>query len=687
MSGADEARNHVRSAPRPRLLAAFLGSVIAAGLGLVVFSVSTVSLDDITAMDSGQVLALATCLVLIVLGEIRPVMGSSMADPLGVTLSTTFVFPVLLHFGLVPAVILHTIATLLAGLVARKAMIRNLFNVAQYALSVGAGWLVLAAAGIRPTLSDTWTPSTLSDLLLIVVVGAASFVVNDFLVATAIGLMAGISPWTQFRSDLRFQATVSAAQFGLAPLVAVLMEYAPAFVALTVVPMYAIHKSAAASVRSEHQAQHDDLTGLANRKRLIEQATEAINDALRTGEPCALFLLDLDRFKEVNDVLGHPVGDEVLRRVARRLEGALRPDDLVARLGGDEFAVLARRVRDAEAAVTIAERVRAALDAELVIDGQLIDLEGSIGVALVPDHATEYEVLFSRADVAMYLAKADRTGVEVYDSARDVNSTSRIGLISGLRNAIEQGEIELHYQPKASLADQTVTGVEALVRWNHPTRGLVPPDEFIPVAEQSGLMHRLTDVVLDLALTQVAKWQDQGMTVPVAVNVSFRDLLDQTMPTRLAGTLERHGLAPELLTLEITERVLTADMDRARITLQALCDLGVRLSLDDFGTGWSSLRLLRELPLAEIKIDRSFVSRAAVVEEDAVVVRATTRLAHGLGMHVVAEGIETAVAWQAIKDMNCDTAQGWHLARPMPSGRATEWLSERLLGRVPVGHP
>ena len=193
--------------------------------------------------------------------------------------------------------------------------------------------------------------------------------------------------------------------------------------------------------------------------------------------------------------------------------------------------------------------------------------------------------------------------------------------------------------------------------------------------------------MLDLALTQVAQWQEQGMTVPVAVNVSFRDLLDQTMPTRLAQTLERHGLAPELLTLEITERVLTADMDRARITLQALCDLGVRLSLDDFGTGWSSLRLLRELPLAEIKIDRSFVSRAAVVEEDAVVVRATTRLAHGLGMHVVAEGIETAVAWQAIKDMNCDTAQGWYLARPMPGARATEWLSERLLGRVPVGHP
>jgi len=579
----------------------------------------------------------------------------------------------------VPAVILHAVATVLTGLIEGKALWRNMFNVGQYVLSAAAGWAVLAVLGEQPTLSDTWTPSTLGDLARIVCVAVACFVVNDGLVATAIGLIDGVSPWRAFVSDLRFQAVVSSAQYALAPLVAVLMQHAPAFVTLTIVPMYAIHRSAAASLRSEHQAQHDDLTGLANRKRLVTQTTAAIADSLRTGQPCALFLLDLDRFKEVNDVLGHPVGDEVLRQVAARLEAALRPDDLVARLGGDEFAVLVRQVRDAEAAVAIAQRVRAALDVELVLDGQLIDLEGSVGVALVPDHAVEYEVLFSRADVAMYLAKSDRTGVEVYDPSRDVNSTARVGLISGLRNAIESGGIELHYQPKARLRDQSVTGVEALVRWNHPTRGLVPPDEFIPVAEQSGLMHRLTDLVLDQALEQVGRWRAQGMTVPVAVNVSLRDLLDETLPSRLARQLERHGLEPELLTLEITERVLTADTDRPRLTLQALRDLGVRLSLDDFGTGWSSLRLLRELPLAEIKIDRSFVSRAAVVEEDAVVVRATTRLAHGLGLHVVAEGIETPVTWSAIADMACDTAQGWHLARPMPAPEATRWLAERLL--------
>ncbi|KQX69625.1 bifunctional diguanylate cyclase/phosphodiesterase [Angustibacter sp. Root456] len=692
MGAGGDARNSVRSADRPHQLAAYVATVVVAGLAVLVGAAAGLRPGDLWAMPHGQQLALATCFVLVVLGELRPVIGSHVHDPMGVALSATFVFPVLLHFGLLPAAVLHAVATVVAGTVERRAWWRTLFNVGQYTLSVTAGWAVLAALGIHPSLATPWTPTTLLDLLLVGVVALSCFAVNDALVAVAVSLVSGQSPWTALLSDLRFQSMVSSAQFGLGPLVVVLMEHAPAYVVLTIVPMYAIYRSAAASRRSEHQALHDDLTGLANRAMLVLQAEKAIEEALRTGEPCALYLLDLDRFKEVNDVLGHPVGDQVLRSVATRLEGALRPDDLVARLGGDEFAVLARRVPDAASAVVIGERLRTALDAELVIDGQLIDLEGSIGVAMVPDHASEYEVLFSRADVAMYLAKADRAGVQVYDPRRDANSASRIGLISGLRHAIEHGEIELHYQPKARLGDQSVCGVEALVRWNHPVRGVVPPDDFIPVAEQSGLMHRLTEVVLDLALAQVRMWQDAGMDVPVAVNVSFRDLLDMTLAARLADLLTRHGVAPSLLTLEITERVLTADMERARLTLQSLRDLGVRLSLDDFGTGWSSLRLLRELPLAEIKIDRSFVSRAAVVEEDAVVVQATTRLAHGLGLHVVAEGIETAVTWNAIADMACDSAQGWHIARPMPARTATTWLAERLLdGRLadeaPAAHP
>ena len=679
MSGTSAARNDVQHAPRPVLLACYLSGVTALGLGLLATALLRFDRGSLLTMTGGATLALVTCFALVVLGELRPVISSRSIDPMGVALSTTFVFSVLLHFGVVPAMVLHTLATLLSGAVGRHAVRRTLFNVAQYVLTNAAGWAVMVALGFVPSLADPWTPTSLRDLAVVVVVAAACFATNDLLVATAVALFAGESPLRELLTDLRFQLTVSSAQYGLAPLVAVLMQNAPALVALAVVPMLAIHRSVAASAESHRQATHDDLTGLANRKLLVTRSRAAVAEALRTGEPCALLLLDLDRFKEVNDVLGHPVGDEVLRQVAARISASVDQDAVVARLGGDEFAVLLPRVRDAEQACEVAHRVVAVLDDELEIDGQLIDVEASIGLALVPEHAAGYELLFSRADVAMYQAKADRTGVQVYDASRDEGSAARLGLISELRVALEQGQIELHYQPKATLADGSVAGVEALVRWRHPVRGLVPPDDFIPVAEHSGLMYRLTDVVIEMALLQTAAWQRAGMTVPMAVNVSFRDLLDPDFTQRLTHRLDAFGLDPGLLTLEITERVLTADMDRARTRLAALHAAGVRLSLDDFGTGWSSLRLLRELPVAEIKIDRSFVARVAVVEADAVVVRAVTSLAHGLGMQVVAEGVETALTWSTIADIGCDVAQGWHLARPMPGPAATAWLTERML--------
>jgi len=687
VTGAVDVRNDVALAVRPVLLAAYLSGVTAAGLGVLVIALARFDVDTLTTMTRGAILALVTSFALVVLGELRPVLGSHTVDPMGVALSTTFVFSVLLHFGVVPAMVLHTVATVLTGLVNGNAWRRTLFNLAQSVLTNVAGWLVLVALHRVPSLSNPWTPASLRDLAIIALVALACFATNDVLVAVAIALFEGGSPWQLLRSDLRFQAVVSGAQYGLAPLVAVLMQYAPALVVLSVVPMVAIHRSVAASSESHRQATHDDLTGLANRKLLVTAAQTAITESLRTGEPCALLLLDLDRFKEVNDVLGHPVGDEVLRQVAGRLSATLGPDDIVARLGGDEFAVLLPRVSGTAQACELAERMRTALDTELEIAGQLIDVEASIGLALVPEHAVEYEQLFSRADVAMYQAKADRIGIQVYDGARDENSAARLGLISELRIALELGQIELHYQPKARLADGGVAGVEALVRWRHPVRGLVPPDDFIPMAEQSGLMHRLTDVVVEMALEQTAAWRDAGMLVPMAVNVSFRDLLDPTFAARLTRRLERFDLDPGLLTLEITERVLFADMFRTQVTLAALSDVGVRLSLDDFGTGWSSLRLLRELPVAEIKIDRSFVSRVAVVDDDATVVRALTLLAHGLGLQVVAEGIETAATWSTIADIGCDTAQGWFVARPMPGEQATAWLAQRHRAAARSGRP
>ena len=670
-------RNQPRAAGRPRALRAYLSVVAGLGLLAIGWSAWSAHLGAVSGLSGEDALVILTCFVLVVLAELRPVFGFRSHDAVGVALSATFVFSMLLHFGTLPAMLLEAVATLLAGALHHKALSRILFNVGQYAITVTVGGAVLNALGRSPSLDAPWTPSTLSDVLIVGVVAAAYLVTNDLLVSAAVALFEDASLLAVLLADLRFEAVVSGAQYGLAPLVVVLMEHAPALIVLTIVPMFAIHHSAAASGESRRQATHDDLTGLTNRKGLIAETRRVLAYTQWQGSRSALILLDLDRFKEVNDALGHPVGDEVLRRVAERLTAALRPDDMVARLGGDEFAVLLRSVRDERAALEVAERLSQSLDERLEINGQLIDVEASIGIAIAPEHGIEYEGLMSRADIAMYQAKEDRSGAQVYDARRDASSSSRLGMLSALRLALASDELELHYQPKAHLADGSVAGVEALVRWRHPVRGLVPPDEFIPVAEQSGLMHRLTDAVLEMALRQVGEWSELGLDVPMAVNVSFRDLLDDQFADRLARRLGEQALEPGLITLEITERVLTSDMERALRTLDALRRLGVRLSLDDFGTGWSSLRLLRELPVSEIKIDRSFVSRVAVDDEDATVVRAIVGLAHGLGLGVVAEGIETAVTWDTIADLGCDAAQGWHIARPMPSVAATQWLTER----------
>jgi len=308
-----------------------------------------------------------------------------------------------------------------------------------------------------------------------------------------------------------------------------------------------------------------------------------------------------------------------------------------------------------------------------------MDVDVSIGIALCPQHGDEAEVLMRRADVAMYVAKGEQTGIEVYDVARDPNSPTRLGTVTALREALDHGQLELHYQPKVSLDDGTVVGVEALVRWQHPVRGLVPPDEFVPLAERTGLVHRLTAFVLREALDQVSDWWAHGLQVPVAVNVSMRDLQETDLAGLVAAELDAHHLPPTALVLEVTESVLAQDPGRAVATLRELADLGVSSSLDDFGTGYSSLLLLERLPVAEIKIDRSFVRRLDEEGGDPAMVRSIVGFAHGLGLSVVAEGVETSAAWKLLREMGCDVAQGYRVARPMAATPATQWLVERVV--------
>ncbi|MGD9954802.1 MAG: putative bifunctional diguanylate cyclase/phosphodiesterase, partial [Candidatus Nanopelagicales bacterium] len=482
-----------------------------------------------------------------------------------------------------------------------------------------------------------------------------------------------------FSEDWWFYAFSTLTPLAISPFVAVMAYQVPIMLPLLLVPLFAVYKTAAIARDSQHQALHDALTNLPNRVFLETRATAALDEARQSGDAVALFLLDLDRFKEVNDTLGHPAGDALLEVVARRLIGAVRPGDIVSRLGGDEFAVLLTDVEHATDAVEVAGRVRSALSEPVRLEGVLMDVDVSIGIAISPLHGQDFEQLMRRADVAMYVAKGEGTGVEVYDAARDPNSPARLGTVSALREGIEQNQLELHYQPKVSLRDGTVVGVEALVRWQHPDRGIVPPDEFIPLAERTGLVHQVTAYVLREGLGQAREWWDLGLHVPVAVNVSMRDLHETDLAGLVVAELDRHGLPPEAVVLEVTESVLVLDAARAVATLRELREIGVCASLDDFGTGYSSLLLLEQLPVDEVKIDRSFVRRLDEEGGDPAMVRSIVDFAHGLGLSVVAEGLETSHAWRLLREFGCDVAQGYRISRPMPSDQATQWLVERIV--------
>ncbi|HEX2293310.1 MAG TPA: EAL domain-containing protein [Gaiellaceae bacterium] len=432
---------------------------------------------------------------------------------------------------------------------------------------------------------------------------------------------------------------------------------------------------------NEHQALHDALTDLPNRTLFHDRVRHALASARREHVPVAVMIMDLDRFKEVNDTLGHASGDELLKQVGLRLAGTLRESDTVARLGGDEFGVLLPKVVDAQAAVAVAGKLRRSLEEPFAVHGLALQIEASVGIALFPDHGSDVQSLLQRADVAMYIAKEHPSGYEVYTRERDDYSPDRLTLLTELRRGIDRGELVLHYQPKADLRTGEITGVEALVRWRHPERGLIGPDEFIPAAQKTGVIGPLTLFVLDEALRQCRAWLLQGLQLPVAVNLSTRNLLDLHLPETVGELLARWEVPPSLLELEITESTILADPVRAMQILSRLGEMGIRLSIDDFGTGYSSLAYLKRLPVDELKIDRSFVQGMQENDNDAVIVRSTIDLGRNLGLRVVAEGVESSLAWNGLAQLGCDTAQGHYLSRPAPAEELTEWLRDRAATR------
>jgi len=423
----------------------------------------------------------------------------------------------------------------------------------------------------------------------------------------------------------------------------------------------------------EHHALHDALTDLPNRILLRDRLQQAILAGQREGNPLALLIMDLNRFREVNDTLGHHYGDLLLKQIGPRLKEILRTTATVARLGGDEFAVLLPSAR-AEGAIVVSEKILKALERPFSLEGQTVDVGASIGIALFPEHGSETDLLIQHAEVAMYAAKQSGSGHAVYASERDPHTTRRLALLSGLRQAIEQNQLYLLYQPKIDLCTGRPLGVEALARWQHPDLGPVAPDQFIPLAEQTGLIKPLTLWVLDAALRQCRVWREEGLEVRVAVNLSARNLQDPHLCQEVAWLLEAHDLPADLLELEITESVLMADPVRAMEILSELNGKGVHLAIDDFGTGYSSLGYLKRLPAAVIKIDKSFVKGLAKDEDDALIVRSTIDLAHNLGRKVVAEGVESKEILEVLASLGCDAAQGYYFSRPIPGDELYRWF-------------
>ena len=649
---------------RPAPLFRYLAAVSVAGVATLVAVMST-SGSAWFAHPRPPVIILAA---LVVVGEVFPI-----RLPYGegeITTSTTFAYAVLLSAGLAPAIVALAIGSAITDALRSRSAWKLAFNVGQYTLALSASALVLVAFSDVPTGPHHFTAS---DLPAILAGGAVFFLLNNALAGTASAIAAGDNVLRHLRNDLADQAWTAAMLLGLAPVVVVATDFSAMLLPWLLLPMAAVYRGGQATL-FRHQALHDALTGLPNRELFSDRANEALVDAKRSREPFAVVAIDLDRFKQVNDSLGHHRGDLLLRGVGPRLESAAGVHATVARLGGDEFALILPGAGTDEALV-VCERVTRALAEPFMIEGLPLEVGGSMGIACYPEHGSEVELLTQRADDALYRAKRNHSHVETWSPGESFEMPDALALAVKLRRALDEGELSVHYQPKVGLQAGEVRGVEALVRWEHPNDGLVGPDRFVPLAERTGLIRRLTDYVIDHAIRDRDEWLEAGIDLCVSVNLSA-SVLDRELPRLVRTRLDARGAPASALMLELTESHAMADPQAALEVLEQLAALGVRLSIDDFGTGHSSLAYLQQLPVSELKIDKSFVQGSTLNGGDATIIRSTIDLGHDLGLEVVAEGVEEPAAWDRLASLGCDVAQGFLVARPMPAAEIVGWVLE-----------
>jgi diguanylate cyclase len=642
-----------------KLTNGYVFAVIAVGLFVMI---SSLSQPDMEQPFGPKVLVFAVFAVLHAVGEARPIRWFTGREDLEITASWTFSLGLAYIAPLGTVVVVLGVVSLVIELSRHKPLLRVLFNTAQITISIAAGESLMQLSGAKADLWNMGGPGVVW-LIASASAGLLAVAANGVLTSIVLALSQQVSMRDVVRSTIEANAVMDLLLVVLAPVLTAIAARSFMLVPLLLFVVVGVYQSARVGLVHRHEATHDLLTGLPNRRLFLEQSALTLDSARVSGRSASILLIDLDGFKEINDRLGHATGDETLRVVAARLLRHRRATDVVARLGGDEFVVLLGGA-DAESAERVAWSILYDLKEPFEHNGIPLTVSGSIGLALFPTDGDDTDTVLGHADAAMYRAKSAELGVQVYHNDRDRNGPRRLGLISELREAIASDQLFLVYQPQIDIATGALCGVESLVRWQHPTRGLLQPDHFIPTVEHTELIDEMTERVVRLAVAQAAAWLSTGLDLRVGINASARNLLQRSFPGVVRDIAHEFGVSPDQLEIEITENTLTNDPERTLSVVKGLRSLGVTISIDDFGTGYSSLAHLRSLPIDRIKIDRSFVGGMLTNPGDLAIVRCILDLAASLNVATVAEGVEDQGMLDKLRLLGCEVAQGYYIGRP-----------------------